>query len=70
VPGMLHCFTGNGQELQQCLDLGLHIGITGWVSRIGWGGGGGGWVRGWVGGWGAEEQGTRVCVGHALPSYR
>lgn len=32
VPGMLHCFTGNGEELQQCLNLGLHIGITGWVS--------------------------------------
>lgn len=32
VPGMLHCFTGNAQELQQCLELGLHIGITGWVS--------------------------------------
>lgn len=33
VPGMLHCYTGNGQELKECLDLGLHIGITGWVSR-------------------------------------
>jgi hypothetical protein len=32
VPGMLHCFTGNGEELRQCLELGLHIGITGWVS--------------------------------------
>lgn len=32
VPGMLHCFTGNGEELRQCLDLGLHIGITGWVN--------------------------------------
>lgn len=32
VPGMLHCFTGNAQELQQCLELGLHIGITGWVN--------------------------------------
>ncbi len=31
VPGVLHCFTGNGQELRECLDLGLHIGITGWV---------------------------------------
>jgi Tat protein secretion system quality control protein TatD with DNase activity len=36
VPGMLHCFTGNGEELQQCLDLGLHIGITGWVSEGAW----------------------------------
>jgi len=31
VPGVLHCFTGNAQELRECLDLGLHIGITGWV---------------------------------------
>jgi TatD DNase family protein len=31
VPGVLHCFTGNGQELRECLELGLHIGITGWV---------------------------------------
>ena len=28
---MLHCFTGNRAELEQCLALGLHIGITGWV---------------------------------------
>lgn len=31
IPGVLHCFTGNQEELQQCLDLGLCIGITGWV---------------------------------------
>lgn len=31
VSGVLHCFTGNGDELRDCLDLGLHIGITGWV---------------------------------------
>eukprot|EP00878_Enallax_costatus_P017188 GHUV01018045.1.p1 GENE.GHUV01018045.1~~GHUV01018045.1.p1 ORF type:complete len:244 (+),score=34.01 GHUV01018045.1:1024-1755(+) len=31
IPGVLHCFTGNGEELRQCLDLGLCIGITGWV---------------------------------------
>lgn len=31
TPGVLHCFTGTKDELQQCLDLGLHIGITGWV---------------------------------------
>jgi TatD DNase family protein len=31
VPGVLHCFTGSGSELAECLDLGLHIGITGWV---------------------------------------
>jgi TatD DNase family protein len=28
---VLHCFTGNRTELEQCLELGLHIGITGWV---------------------------------------
>ena len=28
---VLHCFTGNGDELDECLALGLHIGITGWV---------------------------------------
>ena len=26
-----HCFTGEKQELRACLDLGLHIGITGWI---------------------------------------
>jgi len=31
VPGVLHCFTGDGDELRACLSLGLHIGITGWV---------------------------------------
>ncbi|GBF91465.1 DNase [Raphidocelis subcapitata] len=31
VPGVLHCFTGNGEELKDCLALGLSIGITGWV---------------------------------------
>ncbi|KAF8063861.1 tatD [Scenedesmus sp. PABB004] len=29
VRGVLHCFTGNGDELAACLDLGLCIGITG-----------------------------------------
>lgn len=28
---VLHCFTGNAEELDECLALGLHIGITGWV---------------------------------------
>ena len=28
---MLHCFTGSRSEVQECLDLGLFIGITGWV---------------------------------------
>jgi TatD DNase family protein len=31
APGVLHCFTGSGEELAQCLALGLSIGITGWV---------------------------------------
>ena len=32
LPGaVLHCFTGNRNELEECLALGLHIGITGWV---------------------------------------
>lgn len=32
VPGaVVHCFTGERAELMQYLDLGLYIGITGWV---------------------------------------
>jgi TatD DNase family protein len=31
VPAVLHCFTGTGEELKAYLDLGLHIGITGWI---------------------------------------
>lgn len=32
VPAMVaHCFTGNKQELTQCVELGMYIGITGWV---------------------------------------
>jgi TatD DNase family protein len=32
VPAMVsHCFTGNKQELKQCLDAGMYIGITGWL---------------------------------------
>ncbi|MFQ3193476.1 MAG: TatD DNase family protein [Colwellia sp.] len=32
VPAMVsHCFTGNGDELDQCLSAGMYIGITGWV---------------------------------------
>ena len=27
----VHCFTGERQELKAYLDLGLHIGITGWI---------------------------------------
>jgi TatD DNase family protein len=29
--GVAHCFTGNVDELQTYLELGLHIGITGWI---------------------------------------
>ncbi|MCW8886139.1 MAG: TatD family hydrolase, partial [Motiliproteus sp.] len=29
--GVLHCFTGTKEELYDCLDLDLHIGITGWI---------------------------------------
>jgi TatD DNase family protein len=28
---VVHCFTGNAQEAQEALDLGLYIGITGWI---------------------------------------
>lgn len=28
---VVHCFTGSAEELQDCLALGLSIGITGWV---------------------------------------
>jgi TatD DNase family protein len=31
VGGVAHCFTGNERELRDCLDLGLSIGITGWI---------------------------------------
>lgn len=32
VPAMVsHCFTGSREELMQCLDAGMYIGITGWV---------------------------------------
>ena len=32
LPGaVLHCFTGSREEVIQCLDRGLFIGITGWV---------------------------------------
>jgi TatD DNase family protein len=26
-----HCFTGEREELKACLDLGLYIGVTGWI---------------------------------------
>ena len=28
---VLHCFTGSKADLQRCLELDLHIGITGWI---------------------------------------
>jgi TatD DNase family protein len=31
TPAVLHCFTGTRETLKACLDLGLHIGITGWI---------------------------------------
>ncbi|MGL6164276.1 MAG: TatD family hydrolase, partial [Aeromonas veronii] len=32
LPGaVLHCFTGSDEELDECLALGLHIGVTGWL---------------------------------------
>jgi TatD DNase family protein len=30
--GVAHCFTGGRSELEDYLALGLHIGVTGWVS--------------------------------------
>ena len=29
--GVAHCFTGQRGELEDCLELGLHVGITGWI---------------------------------------
>ena len=29
--GVAHCFTGQANELEDCLDLNLAIGITGWI---------------------------------------
>ncbi|WP_181902288.1 TatD family hydrolase [Thalassotalea euphylliae] len=32
VPAMVaHCFTGNRDELNKCVELGMYLGITGWV---------------------------------------
>lgn len=30
-PAVAHCFTGGREELRACLDLGLYVGITGWI---------------------------------------
>ena len=32
VPAMIaHCFTGTKSELEKCIDVGMYIGITGWL---------------------------------------
>jgi len=31
LAGVAHCFTGGAEELEAYLELGLHIGITGWI---------------------------------------
>ncbi len=32
LPGaVLHCFTGSASDLKACLELDLHIGVTGWI---------------------------------------
>ena len=31
IDGVAHCFTGNKKQLKACLDIGLYIGITGWL---------------------------------------
>jgi TatD DNase family protein len=31
IHGVAHCFTGGEPELDDCLEAGLHIGITGWI---------------------------------------
>ena len=30
-PVVVHCFTGTGPELRDCLQAGYHVGITGWL---------------------------------------
>lgn len=30
-PAVIHCFTGDREALHACLDLDLHVGITGWI---------------------------------------
>lgn len=32
--GVVHCFTGNIEQMNRYLDLGLYIGITGWVCDL------------------------------------
>lgn len=31
VPAVLHCFTGTRDQMKAYLDMGLHLGITGWI---------------------------------------
>jgi TatD DNase family protein len=31
VTGVVHCFTGTAEEARTYLELGLHLGITGWI---------------------------------------
>jgi TatD DNase family protein len=31
VGGVAHCFTGSARELKDYLDMGLYVGITGWI---------------------------------------
>lgn len=31
IRGVVHCFTGNNETLKKYLDMGLYIGITGWI---------------------------------------
>jgi TatD DNase family protein len=31
VPAVLHCFTGMHEDLKTYLNMGLHIGVTGWI---------------------------------------
>jgi TatD DNase family protein len=31
---VVHCFTGNAKELKTYLDMGMYIGITGWITNL------------------------------------
>jgi len=31
ILGVAHCFTGNADQMKTYLDMGLYIGITGWI---------------------------------------
>ena len=32
VGAVVHCFTGDGRALEECLSLDCHVGITGWIA--------------------------------------